>query len=87
MGATTKMADRSLSIAIILNDPEEDIFTVIAEDKDQDMLVDVTASYEIQSATLPDGRVGVVVVAKIEHSSHLDVDMIDPYDMPDEESL
>jgi hypothetical protein len=76
------MADRSLSITIILNDPEEDVFSVVAEDKTEDMLVDVTASYEVQSATLPDGRIGVVVVAKLEHSSH-----IDPFDMPDEESL
>ena len=76
------MSERSLSIALILNDPEEDLFSVIAEDKSQDMLVDVTASYEVQSATLPDGRVGVVIVAKQE-----DVEIIDPYDMPDQEDL
>ena len=76
------MAERSLSIALILNDPEDDLFSVIAEDKGQDMLVDVTDSYEVQSAHLPDGRIGVVIVAKLEATNR-----IDPYTMPDQEGI
>lgn len=76
------MADKSLSIALILNDPGDDVFTVIAQDKSQGMLVDVTEAYEVQSAHLPDGRIGVVIVAKPEPVEH-----IDPFDMPSEEGL
>ncbi len=76
------MADRSLSIAIILNDPDDDVFSVVAEDKDENLLVDVTESYDLSSAELPDGRIGIIVVAKLEHSSQ-----IDPFDLPDQESL
>lgn len=58
------MADRSLSIALIMNDESDDVFSVVVTDPDSDLVVDVTDSYEVVAATLPDGRQGVVVVAR-----------------------
>lgn len=77
------MANKSLSIALILNDEEDDLFNVIVEDPDQDLLVDVTEGYEVQSATLPDGRIGVVIVAKVEEPAP----RINPFDMPGQEDV
>jgi len=80
------MANKSLSIALIMNTDDDDLFNVIVDDPDQDMLVDVTEGYEVSSATLPDGRIGVVIVAKVEQPSP-PVDRINPFDMPGQEDL
>ena len=67
-----------MSVTLIMNEKSDDIFSVIVADGEGN-LFDVSDCYTVNSATMPDGREGLVLLAKEEEpTAH-----IDPFDMPD----
>jgi len=80
--------NRSLSFALILNSDEPDIFSVVVTDKSRDLMVDITNDYEASTVRLKDGRLGVIMVAKLPEGREEEepAQHINPFDRPGQEN-